>query len=134
MPKLLLISAIVELLGFGAMEVIEFDYNFIFLSAGVIYFLVIYSKYRNKGARHTYEKETKNKMSNIKTVDDYTNHRTGLSKSTISGANNRHVSGQSATSKLFDSLTKEGIKSNVSSSFNNTVASKIKKKKKKDDK
>ena len=97
MPKLLGISAIVELFGYGAMEMIDFSYDFLFLSAGVIYFLIIYSKYRNKGARHKYEMETKNEKSKVKNVDDYVTNRTGLSSSTIRGANNHTINGANSS-------------------------------------
>ncbi len=134
MPKLFGISALIELIALIAMMFVDYEYDYVFLAAGVIYFLVIYSKYRNKGARHTYEKETKNSMSNIQKVDQYINHRTGLSSSTISGANNRSVAGQSSTSQIFSNLSKEGIKDNISSSFNSTVTGKIVNEFKKDDK
>ena len=65
-PKLILVSSGIELIGFLMMLFIDFDYNFIFLSLGVIYFLVMYSRYRNKGARHKYESETKTEMTNLK--------------------------------------------------------------------
>lgn len=103
MPKLIGFSFLVELSGFFAMVKIEFEYDWVFLSVGLIYFLVIYSKYRNNGARHTYEKETKTKMSNLKSEDTFIKKRTGLSNSKISGANNLNVRG-SNTSSFVDSL------------------------------
>ena len=42
MPKLIGISAFVEVLGILAMVFIDFDYNWLFLLSGIIYFLIIY--------------------------------------------------------------------------------------------
>lgn len=103
MPKLLAISFLVEILGIFAMLNIDFDYNWLFLSVGIIYYLVIYSKYRNSNARHTYEKETKKNMTNIKKYDRFIERRKGLSNSKISGMNNRNVNGANA-STLIDAL------------------------------
>lgn len=58
MPKLFGISFLVEILGIIAMMSIDFDYNWLFLLSGIIYFLYIYAKYRNSNARHKYETET----------------------------------------------------------------------------
>lgn len=55
-PMLLLASFIVEIFGYIAASNIDWDYSWIFLSVGFIYFFVIYNIYRNKSARHTYEK------------------------------------------------------------------------------
>lgn len=71
MPKLFLISALVEILGILAMVFIDFDYNWIFLTLGIIYFLVMYARYRNSGARHNHETETKSNMSNLIKSDVY---------------------------------------------------------------
>ena len=52
MPKLFGISFLVEILGIIAMMSIDFDYNWLFLLSGIIYFLFIYAKYRNSNARY----------------------------------------------------------------------------------
>lgn len=86
MPKLIGISAFVEVLGILAMVFTDFDYNWLFLLSGIIYFLIIYFKYRNSNARHKYERDTKSQMSNLRKVDNYIERRTGLTSSTMSGA------------------------------------------------
>ena len=46
MPKLLLISLLIEILGiFGMVATSDSEYNWILLAPGIIYFIVIYSKY-----------------------------------------------------------------------------------------
>lgn len=131
MPKLLLISGLVELLGVLAMIFTsnpnsDSKYNWIFLLAGIIYFIIIYSKYRNSGARHNYETETKKEMSNLRKVDDFIKHEKGLSNARMNGANNKTVNGanMSATSSM------KNLGSNIlnSSIENSPVASFVKNK------
>lgn len=99
-PKLVLISFLVEILGLIAMLLVDWDYSWIFLSAGIIYFIVIYSKYRNSSARHTYEQETKRDISNLNKVDIMIETRRGLSNSMINGCNNMRVNGTNINDKL----------------------------------
>lgn len=106
MPMLFLISALVELLGFIMMLFAsDFEYNWIFLLSGLIYFFVQYTRYRNSNARHYHEKETKTEMFNLENVDRLVKRRKGLSNSRIEGANNTQVSGQSATEKIINTFT-----------------------------
>ena len=104
-PKLLGISCLVELLGILAMLFVDFDYNWLFLFLGFIYFFIMFNKYRNFNARHTYETETKKTMSNLRKVDNFVVSKRGLTNSTIDGANNKFVGGQSEVSRIFDSLS-----------------------------
>ena len=97
-PKLFLISLLVELLGLVAMLFTKTDDNnwpWLFLLSGFIYFWVIYSKYRNTGARHNHETETKSNMSNLRKVDTFVRKRTRLDDPTMEGANNKSVKGGS---------------------------------------
>ncbi len=64
------------------------------LLSGFIYYGIMYAKYRNKGARHTYEKETKREMDNIKRVDDFLEHRKGLKDSNIKNQNDYLLEGE----------------------------------------
>lgn len=64
---------------------------------GIIFYGVKGSKYRNASARHYYEKETKQQISNLKKVDELLEHRKGLKSATMSGANNKKLEGESAT-------------------------------------
>ena len=108
MPKLIGISAFVEVLGILAMVFTDFDYNLLFLLSGIIYFLIIYFKYRNSNARHKYERDTKSQMSNLRKVDNYIERRTGLTSSTMSGANNNTVNGSGQN--IINSIMNDKIK------------------------
>lgn len=108
MPKLIGISAFVEVLGILAMVFTDFDYNWLFLLSGIIYFLIIYFKYRNSNARHKYERDTKSQMSNLRKVDNYIERRTGLTSSTMSGTNNNTVNGSGQN--IINSIINDKIK------------------------
>ena len=92
MPKLLLVSFLVEILGVLAMIFVDFDYSWLFLASGFVFFFLMFSKYRNFNARHTYEKDTKTNIINLKSIDKFISSRKGLSNSTMIGANNTRVS------------------------------------------
>lgn len=109
-PKLLLVSAIVEVLGFILMLFVDFDFEWIFLLSGFVFYFIMYSRYRNTAARHTYEKETKRQISNVKCRDDFVKRETGLSSSSIIGANNTSVKGTTNTKNPLDSITKNIMK------------------------
>ena len=100
MPKLISVSLFVELLGVIAMIFIDFDFNWIFLLAGFIYFFIIHSRYRNANARHDYETKTKKNMTNLRKMDTFIKTKRGLSNSTMTGANNKRVNGKTASSKV----------------------------------
>lgn len=127
MPKLFLISALVEALGVLAMFFVDWDYNWLFLLAGFVYFLIIFMRYRNSDARHKYETETKRKVLNLRKVDSFVRSEKGLTNSMINGANNKVVSG-SSTNKVYDALTGKSIGNSVVDSLteNNPLASFIK--------
>lgn len=104
-PKLFGISCLVELLGIILMLIADFDYKWIFLLAGFIYFFVMYLKYRNSNARHHYETETKKKIFNLRKIDNLIKHETGLTNSMITGANNTKVSGQGLSETMINTFT-----------------------------
>lgn len=104
MPKLFGVSCVVELLGWMATLLMDFDYEWILLLSGFIYFFVVYLKYRNSDARHHHETETKRKMFNLRKIDNLIKQKKGLSNSRIEGANNTKVSGQSISETMRSSL------------------------------
>lgn len=112
-PKLLGVSFVVEILGFFAMTFVDWDYNWLFLLAGFIYFIIMFLRYRNSNARHTYETETKKQMSNLRKADNYIKRRTGLSSSMIEGANNKTVHGQSIQNKVYDAMSGKSLSDNI---------------------
>ena len=101
MPLLIGMSILVEFLGLILMLVADWDYDWIFLSLGIIFYLVMYGRYRNAGARHHHESETKKTVSNLKQKDDLLRRKTRLSNATMSGANNRMVNGSTVNSNSF---------------------------------
>ena len=108
MPKLLFVSALVEMLGVMLfMFADDFDWNWLFLSLGFIYYFIMFARYRNQGARHKYETETKKEVSNLRKVDDFVKHERGLSNSHMRNANNKSISSNSQTigNKSLKSLT-----------------------------
>jgi hypothetical protein len=127
-PKLLLVSIIVEIFGILAINLIDWEYNFLFLLSGFIYFILMFTKYRNSNARHTYETDTKTNISNLRKVDDFIQSKKGLTNSTMSGANNRRVSGKNLSGKILDSLSSQNLSDSIINSVvkSNSIAGFIK--------
>ena len=94
-PRLLLVSFIVEVIGFILMiltlGMIE-EFALLFLIGGPVFYGVIYSKYRNKSARYEHETKTKSTMENLVSSDQLIGRRTRLTNPSIRGANNTKVS------------------------------------------
>lgn len=115
MPKLLLVSLLVELLGFMSMLFVDFEYEFTFLLSGFVYFFIMFAKYRNSGARHKYESETKTKMANLRKSDRFIQTKKGLTNSMMQGANNKNVSGKTS---LLDTIAAQ---SSTASTIQNVI-------------
>ena len=116
MPKLIGISAIVEIFGILAMLYVDSDYSWLFLFVGLTYFLIMFNKYRNKDARHEYESETKKEMSNVKAKDALVEIRKGLTNSRIKGANNTTIRREGFTTKMLNEIVEQN---SISSLINN---------------
>jgi len=91
LPKLWLVVLLIEALAVAIMLYFNWAFDWIFIPTGFIFLLVIYNKYRNTGAVHTYERETTSEMSNVKEVDNFIEKRTRLTSMSITGANNRTI-------------------------------------------
>ena len=102
MPKLIGVSCLVELIGFILMLLADFEYRWLFLLLGIIFFAIMYLKYRNTDARHHYETETKRNVSNLRKVDEFVRRETGLRNSRMHGANNKAVRGNFAGKSFLD--------------------------------
>ncbi len=127
MPKLFIVSFIVEILGLMATMFVDSDYSWIFLFAGIVYFFIMYARYRNNDARHTYEVDTKKQISNLRQVDDFVKHQTGLTNSMMQGANNTNVVGKTEGSKIYDAMLGNSSDSVINTVVkNNNVANFIK--------
>lgn len=101
MPLLLGMSAIVEFLGLLAMLFVDWDYDWLFLSLGIIFYFIMYGRYRNGSARHHHESETKRSIANLKEKDELIRRRNRLSNSRMSGANNNSVNGSTVGNNNF---------------------------------
>ncbi len=100
--KLLFASAIVEVIGFilwlVTMPFLSSDsedgnWGWLLLTAGFVFYGFMYARYRNKGARHTHEKETKSTLDNLRQKDVFVKRRTRLTNPKMKGANNMAVRG-----------------------------------------
>jgi len=118
MPKLIGVSFLVEILGFIlAFLSSDSDYSFLFLLSGILFFLIMFFRYRNSNARHNHETETKNNISNLRQVDNFVNRRTGLSNSMMSGANNKRIGN---TNNIVNSLVDSNPIASVVKDINNS--------------
>ena len=108
LPKLVIISILVEILSFFLAFLLtnnsDENWPWIFLVGGFAYFGIIYGKYRNQGARHTYELETKREMKNLAKSDNFVRKEHGLSNSTMRNANNKRVSGKTGSKNFMEQL------------------------------
>ena len=102
--RLLIISAILEVIGIvlglgwiktfiGAEDSDIWMAGLLGFTPGFLFYWMKMSRYRNMDARHTYEKETKSTINNLKQSDNLREHRKGLSNSRIAGENGNNVRG-----------------------------------------
>lgn len=82
------------------------NWPWLFLLSGVVYYLIIYGKYRNSGARHSHEKDTKTNISNLNKTDKLVRREKRLSNSRMEGANNTRVDGSLNSSTAMSLLDK----------------------------
>ena len=61
--------------------------------AGFIFYAAMYARYRNKEARHTYEKETKKNLSNIIKKYEFIKHEKGLKNASMKDRNDNKIEG-----------------------------------------
>lgn len=101
MPRLILISAIIEIIGIILMIFINWGddsekYKWALLLPGVLYYAAIVARYRNADARHSYEEETEAEVMNLVKQDDFIKALTNLSNERMKGANNYDLAGEMA--------------------------------------
>ena len=100
--RLLLVSGIIEvissIIGISIIASSDSDgsgkIGFLFFLAGFVFYFIMYARYRNQKARHTYEKETKFKIDNIVRKDQYIKREHGLDSSRMKNANNTKLEGE----------------------------------------
>jgi ribosomal protein S27E len=103
-PKLIAISAIIELLCIVLMmsplcDELE-EARLLLLIPGILYYFIIYSRYRNSGARHSYETETPCTVLNMKESDVLVRRETRLSNAYIRGRNNTRLTAQQVKANI----------------------------------
>ena len=123
MPLLFLVSLIIEIIG-AVIGITLFvitssgdsdDSNLAFLLlllSGFVYYGIMYAKYRNQNARHTYEKETKTNLVVNSRVDELIEHRKKLKSPSIEGRNDNRLEGE-------DLKVKKKIGDDIGESINN---------------
>lgn len=114
MPKLIGISILVEIIAFFLALFLTSDsdenWPWILLFGGFIYFGWIYGKYRNQGARHTHEIETKREMTNLQKQDTFVKKEHGLSNPRMHNANNTRVGGKTGSKEFMEQIAGLGEK------------------------
>lgn len=116
MGKLFLLFALIIIAGIVVSYWLGSVGFIIGLVAAFIFIFSKLNKYRNANARHTYEKETKSEITNLKENDSLIKRRTNLSNSRIIGANNTIVLGEYVKVKEDIEETAEKIKEEVENS------------------
>lgn len=135
MPKLVIISIIFELICGALMIAIGEDWSWIFLLGGFIFFFLMYARYRNSNARHTYETETKRTMSNLVQGDTFIENRKKLKDAHVAGCNNTSVRGSTNSDKFIDKINGKQVANVLVEGLTsgNAVAALIKEKEKQKD-
>lgn len=80
------------------------------LLGGFIFYGVMYMRYRNKGARHTYEQETKKNVSNMIREDVFVEKRKGLKNAVMKDSNESHLEGETIKKSFLEKKMEEAIK------------------------
>lgn len=118
-PLLILISFFVEILGIILTVLFAFadsgdddngSFSLLFLLSGFVFYTIMYFRYRNKDARHTYEQETKKQVNNMVQTDEFIEHRKGLSNSTMQGSNESKLEGDNVTENFLNNIIKKAKK------------------------
>ena len=111
MTKLWIVSIVIEFFGLILALVLgsslvgwDKKERWLLLLLGVVFFAIMYMRYRNSGARHTYENETERSLSNVLAADEFIEHREGLRNSRIEGANNTDLHGTGGGGSILDGL------------------------------
>ena len=67
--------------------------GFLFMAAGFVFYSYVYIRYRNSDKRHRHETETKVELHDIRARDEFYRSLSGLSNSSMEGANDKKVYG-----------------------------------------
>jgi len=110
MPTLIGISLLIEMIGiFLFYYCYQERYSWMLLLPGILFGMIKYAKYRNKNAEHVYETDTTRKLSNVKGVETFVQHRRGLSSSEIAGRNNDVDTARKTVKKIEKTLVQKNM-------------------------
>jgi hypothetical protein len=65
----------------------------ILLAGGFVFYASVFKRYRNTGARHSHETETKANFSNVQRYDQFVTHRKKLKRDVIENKNDTLIEG-----------------------------------------
>jgi len=116
--KLFLFSILVEIITFFVYISVEVENGEIMFLSGVVYFALMYARYRNAGARHYHELETTTELTNMRKENQFIRSKTRMRNSSMNGANNKEVRGSyngadAITSVINSSETLKDIKEGI---------------------
>ena len=83
-------------------SVLIFTWLVCLLLSGFVYYAIMYARYRNQNARHTYETDTKTNMSNLRKTDNFIQSKKGLTNAYMNGANNKNVNGMTSSKRIIE--------------------------------
>lgn len=93
MPKLVIVSLIIELFCSLLAALIGTDWSWLLLAGGPGFGYMIYKRYRNTEERHYHEVETHSEAKNEIKIDNFITRRKRLHEPEIMGSNNKAVHG-----------------------------------------
>lgn len=118
MTRLWIVSALIEIFGvilalfFSRFDADTEGKQWLLLLPGIIFFGLMYMRYRNSDARHTYEHETERTVFNLVQDDRFLEHRKRLESSEISGVNNKALRGNlnnMSSDNILGKLVEKGV-------------------------
>lgn len=106
LPKLTLISILFEIFGIILMSIIEFNYNWIFLSFGPVFFIIIFIRYHNLSTKYKCNPKINSKIENLKTLDKFVTRKIGLETTKISDTNNTKIDNKKFIDRILKKIRK----------------------------
>jgi biopolymer transport protein ExbB/TolQ len=106
-PKLLFFSFIVQIIFTIFAVFAPFDYSWIFMIAGFVFYFAMYGRYRNLKARHRHETDTKTILKNLRKKDQLIRRLASLRNTSMHGANNTRVGYNNRKGTLLDTISEK---------------------------
>ena len=93
MPKLIFFSILLEIPALLFTFFVDGEVGKFLFLGGIIFFLIMFFRYRNSNKRYKHEKDSKKQISNIKSIDKFIKNKKRLNNSRMIGANNNRING-----------------------------------------